>query len=161
MGSLNVASSSEVLCLSLDWSNRRYPSSCVFILFIVPIDCSGYWLREPSKLIVSLSDGNLVLAKATPSYLAISKKWTAHDYEPWIAAWDYWDTNIVFSGGDDFKLKAWDVRSPMCDPTFVNRRFVCFLVSCVFKHLQYVRFDAGITTIQSHPHVEHVLAVGR
>ncbi|KAF9076287.1 WD-40 repeat-containing protein [Rhodocollybia butyracea] len=125
MGSLNVASSSEVLCLSLDWSNRRYPSS------------------EPGKLIVSLSDGNLVLAEATPSYLAISKKWTAHDYEPWIAAWDYWDTNIVFSGGDDFKLKGWDVRSPMCNPTFVNRRF-----------------DAGITTIQSHPHVEHLLAVG-
>jgi WD40 repeat protein len=78
---------------------------------------------------VSLSDGNLVLVEAHPSYVEISKKWTAHDYEPWIAAWDYWDTNIVFSGGDDFKLKAWDVRSPMCDPTFVNRRFVFFLES--------------------------------
>jgi hypothetical protein len=47
-------------------------------------------------------------------------------------------------GGDDLKLKAWDIREGFAQPYFVNKRF-----------------EAGVTTIQSHPYIEHLIAVGR
>ncbi|KAI0365253.1 WD40 repeat-like protein [Pilatotrama ljubarskyi] len=118
--------SSEILCLSLDWSNRRQPTDGL------------------ANLIVSLSDGSLsLLQPENSSGLAVTDSWHAHDYEPWIAAWDYWNTNVVYSGGDDLKMKGWDIRQGGSAPIFVNKRF-----------------DAGVTTIQSHPYVEHILAVG-
>ncbi|KAF5390155.1 hypothetical protein D9757_002925 [Collybiopsis confluens] len=121
-----VASSSETLCLSLDWSNRLHPDSNL------------------GKLVVSLSDGSLALLQPTESALVCADTWQAHEYEPWIAAWNYWDTNIIYSGGDDFKLKAWDIRTGVHEPLSVNRR----------------SFEAGVTTIQNHPYIENLLAVG-
>ncbi|KAJ6575121.1 WD40 repeat-like protein [Mycena capillaripes] len=118
---------SDVLCLSLDWSNRRHPSAM-------------------GSLIVSLSNGSLCLlspSQGSSSGLSISDTWHAHDFEPWIAAWDYWDSSVLYSGGDDLKLKGWDTRQGFSQPTFTNKRF-----------------DAGITTIQSHPHIENLFAVG-
>ncbi|KAJ7293583.1 WD40-repeat-containing domain protein [Mycena rebaudengoi] len=103
---------SDVLCLSLDWSNRRISHSDI------------------GSLVVSLSNGSLCLLSPTQgsaSGLSITDSWHAHDHEPWIAAWDYWDTCVIYSGGDDLKLKG---------------------------------FEAGITSIQSHPHVENEFAVG-
>ncbi|KAI0639409.1 WD-40 repeat-containing protein [Trametes polyzona] len=118
--------SSETLCLSLDWSNRRNPADGL------------------GNLIVSLSDGSLSLLQPESSAgLTVTDSWHAHDYEPWIAAWDYWNTNVVYSGGDDLKMKGWDIRQGGSQPIFVNKRF-----------------DAGVTTIQSHPYIEHILAVG-
>ncbi|OBZ79821.1 Diphthine methyltransferase [Grifola frondosa] len=116
----------HVLCLSLDWSNRRNPTTTL------------------GSLVVSLSDGSLALLRPhDQSGLSVTDVWHAHDFEPWIAAWDYWNTNIVYSGGDDLKMKGWDVRQGFSQPTFVNKRF-----------------DAGVTTIQSHPHIENIIAVG-
>ncbi|KAI0778192.1 WD-40 repeat-containing protein [Trametes elegans] len=118
---------SDVLCLSLDWSNRRNATSGL------------------GDLIVSLSNGSLSLLRPGEGTdgLSITESWHAHDYEPWIAAWNYWDTNVVYSGGDDLRMKGWDIRQGGAKPLFVNKRF-----------------DAGVTTIQSHPHIEHILAVG-
>ncbi|KAH9937709.1 WD-40 repeat-containing protein [Fomitopsis serialis] len=105
----------SIACASKD---RRYPSSSL------------------GSLIVSLSDGSLALLRPeNSSGLIVAESWHAHDHEPWIAAWNYWDTNVV--------TQAWDVRQDFTQPLFVNKRF-----------------DAGITTIQSHPYVEHLLAVG-
>ncbi|TFY69242.1 hypothetical protein EVJ58_g515 [Rhodofomes roseus] len=121
-----ACASRDVLCLSLDWSSRRSASSSL------------------GSLIVSLSDGSLALLHPeNTTGLIVAESWHAHDHEPWIAAWNYWDTNVVYSGGDDLKMKAWDTRQDFSRPLFVNKRF-----------------DAGITTIQSHPHIEHLLAVG-
>lgn len=47
-------------------------------------------------------------------------------------------------GGDDCKLEIWDLRQGVTTPTFT-----------------YKGYDAGVTTIQSNPHVEHQVAVGR
>lgn len=75
--------------------------------------------------------------------MTIAENWHAHDYEPWIAAWNYWDTNVLFSGnssssltttwrfhvetalfagGDDLRMKGWDVRQGFDCPIFENRR---------------------------------------
>ncbi|KAL1410347.1 hypothetical protein Q8F55_004355 [Vanrija albida] len=94
----------------------------------------------PNELVTSLSDGTLAHVVRRPSGLATAASWAAHDFEPWVAAWAGPDS--VWSGGDDCKLKRWDVRVPDT-PVFVNRRF-----------------DAGVTTISPSPHAEHLLAVG-
>ncbi|WVW80033.1 hypothetical protein I302_102006 [Kwoniella bestiolae CBS 10118] len=113
----------STLCLSLDWSNRLNDSS-------------------PSSIITSLSTGNLSHITPTPTGWEVDSTWKAHDYEPWITSFDNWDSNTVWSGGDDCKLKRWDIRETF-RPTFVNKNF-----------------DAGVTTIASSPHTEHLLAVG-
>ncbi|KAJ7487605.1 WD40-repeat-containing domain protein [Mycena galericulata] len=119
--------SSDVLCLSLDWSNRRNDSHI-------------------GSLVVSLSNGSLCLlspSEGSKCGLSVMDTWHAHEYEPWIAAWDYWNSSVIYSGGDDSKLKGWDTRQGFSQPTFTNKRF-----------------EAGVTSIQSHPHGEHEFAVG-
>ncbi|EIN13740.1 WD40 repeat-like protein [Punctularia strigosozonata HHB-11173 SS5] len=117
--------SSDVLCLSLDWSNRRTPSSM-------------------GNLIVSLSNGELALVLPdAENCMTVAETWHAHEHEPWIAAWNYWDTNMIFSGGDDLTMRAWDIRQGFQQSIWINKRF-----------------DAGVTTIQSHPDLEHLIAVG-
>ncbi|TFK77092.1 WD-40 repeat-containing protein [Pluteus cervinus] len=120
------ATSLETLCLSIDWNNRRTTTA------------------RPDSIVASLSDGSLtVLSAQDGDGFIITESWHAHDHEPWIAAWDYWRPNIIYSGGDDLTLKSWDLRGPKDRPIVTNKRF-----------------DAGVTTIQSHPHVESLLAVG-
>lgn len=65
-------------------------------------------------------------------------------------------------GGDDCRMKGWDFRQGVEQPIFVNKRSVVapYRESDV-QDLYLYRFDAGVTTIQSNPHVEHFIAVGR
>ncbi|KAJ7254105.1 WD40 repeat-like protein [Mycena haematopus] len=132
---------SDVLCLSLDWSNRRHHTWDS--LHLMSRNPNYGLLSALGSLIVSLSNGSLCHLSPNESGLSITDSWHAHDFEPWIAAWDYWDSSIIWSGGDDLKLKGWDIRQGYSHPTFTNKRF-----------------DAGITTIQSHPHIENEFAVG-
>ncbi|KAF8078616.1 hypothetical protein FPV67DRAFT_66274 [Lyophyllum atratum] len=115
--------SADTLCLSLDWSNRR---------------AGGTHL---GSLVVSLSNGSLcLLSPSESSSVSLTRSWHAHDYEPWIAAWNYWDTNIIYSGahhcsgssvqlteitsgGDDLKMKGWDIRQDLSQPIFTNKRY--------------------------------------
>lgn len=90
--------SPETLCLSLDWSNRR-------TLRFVRLDTKErvifnlITLSEHSSVIVSCSDGYLsLLQQRDDGLLYESSSWHSHEYEPWIAAWNYWNTNIVYSG---------------------------------------------------------------
>lgn len=120
--SIQVAES-HVLCLSIDWNNRLS--------------------NEVGELVVSKSDGALSTLKFNESRFEVDLTWHAHDFEPWVAAWNYWTPNIVYSGGDDCKLKGWDTRTPCSHPMLTNKRF-----------------DAGVTCIQVHPFAENILAVG-
>ncbi|WVQ94527.1 hypothetical protein IAU59_001606 [Kwoniella sp. CBS 9459] len=111
------------LCLSLDFSHRLHQSS-------------------PSSIITSLSSGSLAYLTPSEAGYVVESEWKAHDFEPWITSFDNWDLNTVWSGGDDCKLKRWDIRETF-RPTFVNKNF-----------------EAGVTTISSSPHTPHLLAVG-
>ncbi|WVF67097.1 hypothetical protein IAT40_001842 [Kwoniella sp. CBS 6097] len=111
------------LCLSLDFSHRLHPST-------------------PSSIITSLSSGSLAYLKPNETGYEVESEWKAHDFEPWITSFDNWDLNTVWSGGDDCKLKRWDIRETF-RPTLVNKNF-----------------EAGVTTITSSPHTPHLLAVG-
>ncbi|KAJ2406287.1 hypothetical protein J3F80_003583 [Coemansia sp. RSA 2526] len=116
----NIASS---MCCSLDWSNRRVSTST-------------------PRVVTSYSDGQLQLLQLSESSLTEVCQWQGHDLEAWIAAFDYWTPDIVYSGGDDARLKGWDTRIGP-HPVFNSRRH-----------------QAGVCSIQSNFHREHILATG-
>lgn len=110
----------SVLLLSLDWSNRQ---SCA------PLEC-----------ITSSSNGNLSLFSFGNSFQLVTEI-HAHSFEAWISAFDYWNTDIIYSGGDDGLFKGWDKRNG--------------------KSIFTRKFQAGVTSIASHPLKEFTLATGR
>jgi len=114
---------SHSICLSLDWNNRVFQS-------------------ESPKIIVSHSNGHISLNDVSESGLSTLESWKGHEYEAWIAAFDHFDTNTVFSGGDDCYFKAWDIRSDCSKPLFAKL------------------YDMGVTTIQCNPHKEFHVATG-
>ena len=62
----------------------------------------GYYCSGLGNLVASLSDGSLSLLKPrSQGELIVFDKWHAHDHEPWIAAWNYWDSSVIYSG-DNF-----------------------------------------------------------
>jgi len=94
------------------------------------------------QLAVSYANGSLaVFDLGAAERTASLSEWTAHDFETWIVAYDYWTPAVVYSGSDDTFFRGWDLR---CGPgrTFSKRH------------------DMGITTIHCHPHNSHLLAVG-
>ena len=58
-----------------------------------------YYDSDLGSLIVSLSNGSLCLLNPFEgSNMGVAETWHAHDYEPWITAWNYWDPNVIYSG---------------------------------------------------------------
>ncbi|KAJ7071024.1 hypothetical protein C8F01DRAFT_409551 [Mycena amicta] len=115
--------SSDVLCLSLDWSNRCSPSS-------------------DASLVVSLSNGSLCLlrpAEGSASGLMVSNTWRSarlramdcgmgllgpgHDILWCIPRPLLVPVRTIFTGGDDLKLKMWDTRQGFSQPVATNKRF--------------------------------------
>lgn len=114
----------ETLALSLDWS-------------------TGKTVSENPLISVSDSKGKINILQLTNGELLLQKRFLAHDFEAWITAFDYWDPNTVFTGGDDCKFRRFDIRAESALPVFTSR-----------VH------NAGVTSIQSNCHSEHLLASG-
>lgn len=70
---------SDILILSLDWSTGICQSS------------------EP-EIVCSDSKGRIHLLKLINNNLTLLTTRQCHDFEAWISAFYYWDTNIFFSG---------------------------------------------------------------
>nr|XP_030694035.1 diphthine methyltransferase isoform X5 [Globicephala melas] len=127
----------QCLALSLDWSTGkagRFPHC-------FPVSRAS---DQPLKIVGSDSSGQLHLLQAHqagPGMQAVGT-WQAHHLEAWVAAFDYWQTEVVYSGGDDGLLKGWDTRTPGTS-VFTSRRH-----------------STGVCSIQSSPHRENILATG-
>ncbi|XP_069871286.1 diphthine methyltransferase isoform X2 [Dipodomys merriami] len=116
------------LSLSLDWSTGK----------------SGRVSDQPLNIISSDSKGQLHLLTVNEagSGLQCVASWQAHHFEAWVAAFNYWQTDIVYSGGDDGLLRVWDTRTSGTS-LFISKRH-----------------SMGVCSIQSNPHKEHILATG-
>nr|XP_044993070.1 diphthine methyltransferase isoform X2 [Jaculus jaculus] len=116
------------LSLSLDWSTGKPERA----------------RNQPLKIISSDSKGqlHLLMVNETTAELQPVASWPAHHYEAWITAFNYWQTELLYSGGDDGLLKGWDTR---------------MLGTAIFTSK---RHTMGVCSIQSSPHQEHVLATG-
>jgi diphthine methyl ester acylhydrolase len=70
-------------------------------------------------------------------------------------------SDLLSQGGDDLQLKVWDIRQGFEQPIITNKRCVAHTASLWRVIVERVfRFDAGVTCIQSHPNIEHLIAVG-
>lgn len=120
----SVEVGTDRLALSLDWSTGRLDSSDI-------------------RVVCSDSAGCISVASLEEGALTLQTQWKAHDFEAWICAFSYWDTQLIYTGGDDCKLKGWDLRMGSSCPTFTSKRH-----------------SMGVCSIHSSPHREHILATG-
>ena len=91
------------------------------------------------NLVISRSDGTIEYLKLTPDSLTSAWSSKSHDFEAWVAQFNYHDPNIIYSGGDDSLFKVWDLRG---------------------KAVTSKTHQAGVTSISHHPRKEFVLATG-
>lgn len=93
------------------------------------------------QLLSSDSKGNISLLQLTESNLNVVSNWSAHSFEAWTCCFDRWNDNVVYSGGDDTVLHAYDTRTST--KTMTNK-----------SHM------AGVTSLLSFEDREHILATG-
>ncbi|KAJ1801172.1 hypothetical protein LPJ75_006455 [Coemansia sp. RSA 2598] len=118
--------SDDSMCCSIDWSNRLQST-------------------DAPRIAASYSDGAVRILQLGESQLEVLDEWQAHDAEAWITSFDYWNPSVVFSGGDDSRLKGWDTRAKVdCSAPIFNLR----------------RHQAGVCSVHSNFHRQHMLATG-
>lgn len=88
-----------------------------------------YHNSEQPQIAVSLSSGDITILDLDPtsSTLTESLTWHAHDFEAWIVGWNYHDTNILYTGADDCRLKGWDKRMDCSYATFTSKAYALSL----------------------------------
>ncbi|KAH8386527.1 hypothetical protein KR093_001076 [Drosophila rubida] len=109
------------------------------------------WQRDSDaavQLLVSDSLGHVHrLHYTSQGELQHQSNWLAHDFEAWTCAFDRWSAastqSVVYSGGDDCLLHAYDLRMEPSHRIWTNR-----------EH------SAGVTALLSHPQHEHMLMTG-
>lgn len=77
---------------------------------------------EP-QIAVSLSSGDVTILDLDPTSSNLQERltWHAHDLEAWIVGWNYHDTNVLYTGADDCRLKGWDLRMDCSYATFTSK----------------------------------------
>lgn len=88
------------------------------------------------------SKGHVSLLELGEASLDVLSRWPSHEYEGWTCAFDKWNPNVIYSGGDEMALAVHDIRSPG-QKVLTNRTHT-----------------AGITTLLSLADIEHRLITG-
>uniref|UniRef100_A0A1B6GR75 methylated diphthine methylhydrolase n=1 Tax=Cuerna arida TaxID=1464854 RepID=A0A1B6GR75_9HEMI len=113
--------SQELLALSLDWS------------------AAG----GDVKIAVSDSQGCISVLRLDDSGFHIEHNWSAHQFESWTVHFDAFNPHICYTGGDDCKLRVYDLKSCLDTPCTTNS-----------SH------SAGVTSFSSSRNSEHALLSG-
>lgn len=111
---------SEVLLYELRSNDRLHPIDAFRVtddtednLLTLSIDISNREQNgEEENLLASDSGGSISLLTLTSSGLKKTRDWNAHSFEAWTCAFDKWNANVVYTGGDDTFMHVFDVRSP-------------------------------------------------
>jgi len=72
---------------------------------------------QSGKVLSTLSTGEVAIVG--PQAIDSPILWRAHDLEVWCGAWK--SPDIVLTGGDDAKLKIWDLRGDPYVPSVVSK----------------------------------------
>ncbi|KAF9115961.1 Diphthine methyltransferase [Mortierella sp. AM989] len=137
------------LALSLDWSNR-VQTKCV----------------SSSRVAVSLSSGDITILDLDPTSVELNENitWHAHDLEAWIVGWNYHDTNVLYTGADDCKLKGWDMRMDCSYPTFTSRVYdenvLTWDTRSMRQPLLTTATGGGVWRLKWHPTRKDILLAG-
>lgn len=113
-------------------------------LLALSLDWNWSTLSQPSdgrKIISSDSKGDVTLLEYHGEHLTKLNNWSAHSFEAWICAFDKWNPYLIFTGGDDTFLHAFDTRGP--NKILTNKSHI-----------------AGVTCLLSHPKHENILLTG-
>lgn len=118
----------DALACSLDFSSRRTPD-------------------QSPMISVSDSKGRITLVRMTEAGACLETQLVqaSHGFEAWITAFDAWNPKIVFSGGDDSKLRGFCLDGNSAYPIFTIGK----------EHM------AGVTSLLSDVYLEHRLYSGR
>lgn len=119
----------NLLTLSLDWSWSNGNEQAA------NINCR--------RILASDSKGDISIINYNPNdgHLEKEHSWVAHSFEAWICAFDKWNENVVYTGGDDSFMHAYDLRT--YERIFTNKSHI-----------------AGVTCFLSHPKKENILLTG-
>ena len=100
-----------------------------------------YMLSETPNIAVSLSNGDITILEMDPSSSTLTETltWHAHDLEAWIVGWNYHDTNVLYTGADDCRLKGWDTRMDCSYATFTSKAYVLYTGSSTCFWLEHTR----------------------
>lgn len=112
-------------------------------LLTLSIDWSTNSNEDGRQLVASDSKGDITLLRLTENQLEIVSSWNAHSFEAWICCFDKWNSNVVYTGGDDTFLNVYDIRADDTTKRLTNK-----------SHM------AGVTTLLSFANKEHMLATG-
>ncbi|XP_055611768.1 diphthine methyltransferase-like isoform X2 [Uranotaenia lowii] len=102
------------------------------------------WSSEGDRALVSDSKGCISVIDVNTIGLQLLNRWTAHSFEAWACAFDRTDPNVLYTGGDDTFLCVYDIR--------------CLTVPAI--RTKNKNHTAGVTTLLSLRHKEHLLASG-
>lgn len=118
-------------------------------LLTLAIDVRGTPNLE--NLIASDSRGMVSLLTVSESKIVKERTWKAHSFEAWTCAFDKWNSNVVYTGGDDTFLHVYDIRAPDVQQTLKNKchiagvtSFLSFTENCLItgSYDEYLRiFD--------------------
>lgn len=64
------------------------------------------------NLIASDSRGVVSLLTVSQSNIVKERSWKAHSFEVWTCAFDKWNSNVIYTGGDDTFMHVYDIRAP-------------------------------------------------
>lgn len=71
---------------------------------------------------MSLNTGELAVVECKEQEYTAMRQWKAHEYEAWTVCSDIYQPDILYSGGDDCRLRSWDLRCSTDSPVAEAKR---------------------------------------